>query len=90
MRIISSDSHVIEPPTLWAEYIDAPFRDRVPRVVRDDDTDRLVCDGLEFPPLSLYAGCLRTDDDVRQSGRWQQDGLPCYGCYCFRHRLTLS
>ncbi len=73
MRILSSDSHVIEPPTLWAERIDTPFRDRVPRVVRDDDTDRLVCDGLEFPPLSLYAGCLRTDDDVRQSGRWQQD-----------------
>ena len=73
MRIISSDSHVIEPPTLWVDHVEAAFRDRVPRVVRDDDTDRLVCDGLEFPPLALYAGCLRADGDVRQAGRWQQD-----------------
>ena len=73
MRIISSDSHVIEPPTLWADHVDPQFRDRVPRVVRDRDTDRLVCEGLEFPPLALYAGCLRADDQVRQSGRWQDD-----------------
>lgn len=73
MRILSSDSHVIEPPTIWAELVDPAFRDRVPRVVRDDDTDRLVCDGLEFPPFALFAGCLRSDDDVRQHGRWQED-----------------
>jgi uncharacterized protein len=73
MLIVSSDSHVIEPPTLWLDGVAQRFRDRVPRVVRDNDTDRLVCDGLEFPPLALYAGCLRGDDDVRQSGRWQDD-----------------
>ena len=68
VRIISSDSHVIEPPTLWTDYIESAFRERVPRVVRDADTDRLVCEGLEFPPLSL-----RGDREVRQAGRWQED-----------------
>src|SRR6267142_846508 len=29
-RIISADSHFVEPPTMWAERIDARFRDRAP------------------------------------------------------------
>jgi predicted TIM-barrel fold metal-dependent hydrolase len=73
VRIISSDSHVIEPPTVWEDHVEAAYRDRVPRVVRDADTDRLVCEGLEFPPFALFAGCLRSDDEVRQTGRWQED-----------------
>lgn len=73
MRLLSADSHVIEPPTLWQNYVDPAFRDRSPRLERRDDTDVLVCDGVEFPPLALYAGCLRRDDDVRTSGRWDED-----------------
>ncbi len=33
--LISADSHVSEPPDLWVERIDKPFRDRAPRVVMD-------------------------------------------------------
>ena len=29
--ILSSDSHVFEPPDLWSTRIDAAFRDRAPR-----------------------------------------------------------
>jgi len=29
-RIISADSHFVEPPTMWAERMDARFRDRAP------------------------------------------------------------
>ncbi len=29
-RIISADSHFVEPPTMWAERIDARFRNRAP------------------------------------------------------------
>ena len=29
-RIISADSHFVEPPTMWAERIDAKFRDQAP------------------------------------------------------------
>ncbi len=36
--MISSDSHIIEPPDLWTERIDAPFRERAPRVVRDPES----------------------------------------------------
>jgi predicted TIM-barrel fold metal-dependent hydrolase len=40
--ILSSDSHVFEPPDLWTTRIDAPFRDRAPRIVRIDGADEIV------------------------------------------------
>jgi predicted TIM-barrel fold metal-dependent hydrolase len=40
--ILSSDSHVFEPPDLWTKRIDAPFRDRAPRMQRIDGADQIV------------------------------------------------
>src|SRR6266487_2453810 len=40
--ILSSDSHVFEPPDLWQTRIDAPFRDRAPRIERIDGADQIV------------------------------------------------
>src|SRR5918995_5396689 len=40
--ILSSDSHVFEPPDLWTTRIDAPFRDRAPRMQRIDGVDQIV------------------------------------------------
>ena len=40
--ILSSDSHVFEPPDLWTTRIDAAFRDRAPRMQRINDVDQLV------------------------------------------------
>ena len=42
--ILSSDSHVFEPPDLWQTRIDAPFRDRAPRIQRIDGADQIVVD----------------------------------------------
>ena len=36
-RVISSDSHIIEPVDLWTSRIEPRFRERVPHVVRDED-----------------------------------------------------
>ncbi len=30
-KIVDTDCHQIEPPTMWEEYIDPVFRDRAPR-----------------------------------------------------------
>ena len=35
-RIISSDSHVVEPPDLWTSRMEPRFRDRAPRIVRNE------------------------------------------------------
>ncbi len=40
--ILSSDSHVFEPPDLWQTRIDTPFRDRAPRMRRIDGADQIV------------------------------------------------
>jgi hypothetical protein len=37
--VLSSDSHVFEPPDLWRSRIDAAFRDRAPRIERIDGGD---------------------------------------------------
>ena len=38
--LISSDSHVVEPPDLWTTRIDANFRDRAPFMVEGDEADQ--------------------------------------------------
>ena len=43
--LISSDSHVVEPPDLWLERIEPDLRDRAPRVVREDGGDWWHIDG---------------------------------------------
>jgi predicted TIM-barrel fold metal-dependent hydrolase len=40
--ILSSDSHVFEPPDLWQTRIDGAFRDRAPRMQRIDGGDQIV------------------------------------------------
>jgi predicted TIM-barrel fold metal-dependent hydrolase len=34
-RIVSSDSHNMEPPHMWQKYLDKKYADRAPRIVKD-------------------------------------------------------
>ncbi len=45
-RVISADSHAIEPPNLWQQYLPQAYKDRGPRVVSEADRDIWVCEGL--------------------------------------------
>jgi predicted TIM-barrel fold metal-dependent hydrolase len=40
--VLSSDSHVFEPPDLWQTRIEGVFRDRAPRIERIDGGDHVV------------------------------------------------
>ena len=44
-KLISSDSHIVEPPDLWQERIDPKFKDRAPHMVADEETDQWYVDG---------------------------------------------
>jgi predicted TIM-barrel fold metal-dependent hydrolase len=46
MRLVSSDTHVVEPPQLWLERLPAAWRDRAPRTVLDEDGEWWFVDGL--------------------------------------------
>lgn len=56
--VISADSHVVEPVTLWQERLDRSFRHRAPRVYWESDRNGwfFACDNLR-PALinSLYS-----------------------------------
>ncbi len=49
--LVSADSHVFEPPTLWQERLPAALRDRGPRLEVVGDHYALVMEGL--PPRKL-------------------------------------
>src|SRR6516164_6115294 len=36
-NVIDSDGHILEPLTLWNDYLDPAFRDRAPKLVKDKD-----------------------------------------------------
>src|SRR3546814_19262800 len=75
-KIISSDSHVIEPWFLWRERLPKKFRDRAPRLVQGEDGDKLVCEDVEMPLIGTAAGVFRGHGEVRHTGPWEEDIPP--------------
>src|SRR6185436_15225234 len=67
--MISADCHANEPATLWAERMDAKYRDRLPRVEqRGEGAVFQVTDG--FRPMRLQNVVYEGEDDERnKSGR---------------------
>jgi predicted TIM-barrel fold metal-dependent hydrolase len=66
-ELISSDSHVSEPPDLWVERIDATYRDRAPRVVLNPEGQEgayFIYEG--YPPhnLAIGLGAGRTPEEL--------------------------
>jgi predicted TIM-barrel fold metal-dependent hydrolase len=54
--LISVDDHLVEPPTLFAGHIPERYRDRAPRVVRQDDgSDVWVFGDAVIPNIGLNA-----------------------------------
>src|SRR5450432_2498514 len=35
-KIIDADSHVLEPPNMWLDYIEPRFREKAPRLINTD------------------------------------------------------
>jgi predicted TIM-barrel fold metal-dependent hydrolase len=57
LRIISADSHVVEPMDLWETRMDAKYRDRAPRIKKNNIGRWVISaeDCTEFPVAALYA-----------------------------------
>ena len=58
-RIISADSHFVEPPNMWAERIDKQFRDRAPHTVRGlngREGEFFVCENVNPFPVAAFFG----------------------------------
>lgn len=58
-RIISADSHFVEPPTMWTERVDQKFRDRAPHIVKGfngREGEFFVCENIAPVPVAGFFG----------------------------------
>ena len=58
-RLISADSHFVEPPSMWAERIDAKYRDRAPHTVKGlegRDGEFFVCENIDPMAVAAFFG----------------------------------
>src|SRR5579885_3012732 len=39
-NVVDADGHILEPLDLWDRYIDPKFRDRAPRIIKDNETGK--------------------------------------------------
>ena len=76
-RVISSDSHVVEPEDLWAERIDRRFKERGPRLLHEEGQDQWICDGLRFGAIGInqQAG-LRFEDPEKLTTGGSMETVP--------------
>jgi predicted TIM-barrel fold metal-dependent hydrolase len=69
-HLISADSHVLEPPHLWTEYMAKKFHHKVPRVVPDGEGGEAWQFSPDVPPapIGIYASAGRKHEEVRWTG----------------------
>ena len=79
-KIWSSDSHIIEPADLWESRIDSKYRDRAPRIVREDGHDQWYCDGVAFGNIGAnqQAG-VRFEDPEKLDSHGVMETVPLGG-----------
>src|SRR5438477_3399246 len=63
----------MEPHDLWQKRVASQYRDKAPRLRRDEDSDRIVIGDQPLLAVGMLAGCARADDEVQFEGRWEAD-----------------
>jgi predicted TIM-barrel fold metal-dependent hydrolase len=89
--LISSDSHIIEPPDLWEQRIDRAFLDRAPRLVQEAEADQWYANGVPFGNIGInqQAGVrFATPDQLTVEGRMAT--VPRGGIDPYAHVLDMD
>ena len=73
-NIISSDSHVIEPPEMWREYLDSKMKPRAPHIEHGKDDDFYCIDGLEPTKVTVLSAAGVPAEEVKHWRRWDAPG----------------
>ena len=61
-RLVSADSHIVEPPDLWKKRLPAKFRDRAPTIKPTPHGDRIFSGGKERGGIGLMATAKKYTD----------------------------
>ena len=67
-RVVSADSHVMEPADLWVDGLEKRFRDRAPRVVKQEKGPPFVFVAEGTNPFPVAAGFAagRSGEELRE------------------------
>jgi uncharacterized protein len=82
-KLVSADSHIVEPPQLWVERIDPRFADRAPTILNGGVTDYFIADRKDLDAQAERAGGIgllatkrKYEDpearDFNHKGRWSE------------------
>ena len=68
LRVVSADSHMMEPADLWVERLDKKFRDRAPKVVKDQNKPgyQFVAEGIRPFPVAGGFGAGRSGEELKE------------------------
>src|ERR1700751_883636 len=67
-RIISADSHMMEPPDLWTTRLDSSLRERAPRVIKQEGKTGSVFVGPGLRPFPVAGGFAAGRSGARLGG----------------------
>src|SRR5436305_6396193 len=78
MRVISADSHVLEPHDLWTSRLaGTPFAERAPRMVEDGKGGHLFAvDGLRPFPIGLAGAAGKPSSELKVLGNKAEELRP--------------
>jgi len=72
-RIISADSHIVEPPDLFVKTIDPAFRERAPRVIEDPELGtRWEVEGIGYPSVELMGGAGKSLEELELAAHFDR------------------
>jgi predicted TIM-barrel fold metal-dependent hydrolase len=77
--IISADSHICEPPTLWLDRIDKRYRDRAPRTIHGhagSEGEFFVAEGLTPRPVARFFGAGVKGEDMPEYAKKTFEAAP--------------
>jgi len=68
LRVISADSHMMEPAGLWTERLDRKFRDNAPRVVKNESRPgySFVAPGIRPFPVAGGFGIGKSGEELKE------------------------
>jgi len=91
--LISADSHILEPPDVWSDYMDPAFRDRAPRIEAFRDADRWCVDGVPYGDIGhvIQAGQRYKDaGKIKLAGRWANVPEAAYEPHAYLGAMDLE
>src|SRR2546422_4167167 len=85
-RVMDSDLHVIEPRTLWQDYLDPGFRGRITLAADGEGQMRAQVDGKVLPPYVDRPERQRAWADRKSTRLNSSHGYISYAVFCLKKK----